>query len=122
MKGPYLSPGDGDVGNLEQVGCIRPRECVVVREREGELTECVCVYLSVCLPHSLDAELRQKKQECAGRWPEIKIRREKKTSESKLAKRSSGAAPEVLTPPPKHGSLTDAFRHDCSHAVGAHSH
>lgn len=50
MKGPYLSPGDGDVGNIEQVGCIRPRECVVVREREGELAESVCV--PECLPAS----------------------------------------------------------------------
>lgn len=52
MKGPYLSPGDGDVGNIEQVGCIRPRECVVVREREGELAESVCVpeYLPASQP------------------------------------------------------------------------
>lgn len=48
-------------------------------QKEKENSKSLCMHLSVCLPHSLNAELRkEKKQECAGRWPEIEIRREKK--------------------------------------------
>lgn len=83
MKGLYLSPGDGDTGNIEQVGCIRLRQCTVVSQREKESSKTLCVHLSVCMPHSLDPELRQKKkkkkkQECAGRWPEIKNKEREK--------------------------------------------
>lgn len=52
MKGPYLSPGDGGTGNIEQVGCIRLRQCAVAsqREKKGELKE--SVRAPECLPAS----------------------------------------------------------------------
>lgn len=62
VKGPYLSPGDGDTGDIEQVGCIRLRQCTVVSQREKESSKSLCVHLSVCMPHSLDPELRQQKK------------------------------------------------------------
>lgn len=49
VKGPYLSPGDGGTGNMEQVGCIRQRQSAVVSQRE-ERSESLCA--PECLPAS----------------------------------------------------------------------